>query len=145
MKHFLLAVYMLITAFCSAQKYVLVDKNMSLPVTYADAITIQDNFKGYFPIEKSKIAEFITEVDKIAKLLSDPKNKKPAKIDFLVGNTSFRGLRVPLSVEERMDIIVTSDYGTATTTLHLSDAKLSNANNVYFINTWLKYLRSYIN
>ena len=67
-----------------------------------------------------------------------------AKIDFNVGSTSFHGLRVPLAAEERMDIVITTDYGVSKTTMHLSDAKLSNAKNAFFINTWLKYLRSHI-
>jgi hypothetical protein len=144
MKHFLLIVFILINTVCTAQKYALVDKQLSLPVIYANTITIQDNYKGYFPIEKNKLNEFITEVQKIANLLSDPKKPKPETIDLNVGNTTFYGLKVPLATEERMDIILTTDYGVSKTTMHLSDAKLSNAKNAFFINTWLKYLRSYI-
>ena len=144
MKHFLLIVFILISTVCSAQKYALVDKQMNLPVTYANTITVQDNYKGYFPIEKSKLNEFIIEVEKIAKLLSDPKSQKPETLDFNVGSTTFHGLRVPLSIEERMDIVITTDYGVSKTTMHLSDAKISNAKNAFYINTWLKYLRSYI-
>ncbi|MEO6454984.1 MAG: hypothetical protein ABIN97_12960 [Ginsengibacter sp.] len=145
MKHFLFGAFILFSTYCSAQKYVLVDKNMSLPVTYTDAITMQDGFKGYFPVEKEKIKDFITEIEKIARVLSDPKEKKPEKIDLSIGTTIFHGLRVPLSIEERMDIVLTTDYGTGKSTMHLSDAKISNANNAFFIKTWLKYLRGYIN
>jgi hypothetical protein len=118
---------------------------MSLPVTYSNSITVEDDYKGYFPIEKSKITEFISEIDKIAKLLSDPKAKKPESFDLAVGSTTFHVLRVPLSAEERMDIVLTTDYGASKSTMHLSDAKISNATNAYYITTWLKYLRSYIN
>ena len=144
MKHFLLIVFILISTFCSAQKYALVDKQLSLPVIYANTITIQDNYKGYFPIEKNKLNEFIIEVEKIAKLLNDPKKPKPETIHFTVGSTTFHGLRVPLAAEQRMDIVITTDHGVSKTTMHLSDAKLSNSRNAFFINTWLKYLRSYI-
>ena len=144
MKYFLLIFFVLINTVCSAQKYALVDKQLSLPVIYANTMTVQDNYKGYFPVEKNKLNEFVVEVEKIGKLLNDPKKPKPETIDFNVGSTTFHGLRVPLATEERMDIVISTDYGVSKTTMHLSDAKLSNAKNAYFINTWLKYLRSYI-
>ena len=144
MKYFLLIFFILINTICSAQKYALVDKQLSLPVIYANTVTIQDNYKGYFPVEKNKLNEFIIEVEKIGKLLNDPRKPKPETIDFNVGSTTFHGLRVPLAAEERMDIVISTDYGVSKTTMHLSDAKLSNAKNAHFINTWLKYLRSYI-
>jgi hypothetical protein len=145
MRHFLFVVFILFSAYCPAQKYVLVDKKMRLPVTYANAITIQDNFNGYFPVAKEKIIEFMAEIDKIAQLLSDPQKKKPEKIEFVIGATTFHGLKVPLSAEERMDIVLTTNHETGKSTMHLADAKISNARNAFFITTWLKYLHSYIN
>lgn len=144
MKHFLLIVFILLSTICFAQKYALVDKQMSLPVIYANSLTVQDHYKGYFPIEKNKLNEFIIEVQKIAKLLSDKKTPKPETLNFTVGSTTFHGLRVPLAAEERMDIVLTTDYDGIKTTIHLSDAKMTNAQNAFFINTWLKYLHSYI-
>lgn len=143
MRNFIPVILILLSTAASAQKYALLDKKMSLPVTYKDAVTTEDNFKGYFPVDKSKIKEFITEVDKIAKLLTENK-KKPEGFEFLVGSTTFHGLRVPLATEERMDVVLSTDCGPSKITMHLSDAKLANASNVYFINTWLKYLRDYI-
>lgn len=131
--------------YCSAQKYALADKMMSLPVIYANTVTVHDKLKGYFPIDKATIKEFITEIEKIAKLLNDPKKKKPETIDLLIGSTALHGLRIGLSAEERMDITLTTDYGTSKATMHLCDAKISNANNAYYITTWIKYLRRYIN
>jgi len=144
MKSIFYVMLVLCSTFCSAQKYILVDKKMSLPVTYANTLSVQDNYHGYFPIEKSKIKEFLAEVEKIAKLLGDPKGKKPEKFHYLVGSTIFHGIRVALSTEERLDVVLTTNYGPAVSTLHLCDAKISNANNVFYINTWLKYLHSYI-
>jgi len=123
---------------------VLVDKKMSLPVIYANTLSIQDNYKGYFLVDKTKINEFITEIEKIEKILNDPKSRKPEKIDFILGSTTFHGLRIPLSIEERLDVVLVTDYGTSKSTMHLSDAKISNASNAFFISTWIKYLRSYI-
>jgi len=145
MKHFLYAVLILFSTYCSAQKYVLVDKNINLPVIYANTITVLDSYKGYFPIDKSKINEFIAAIEKIGNLLSDPKTKKPETIDLLIGSTTLHGLRIILKVEERMDIVLTTEYENSKSTMHLCDAKRSNASNAFFITTWLQYLRSYIN
>src|SRR5687767_11553916 len=111
MKHFFYVGFILISSLCSAQKYVLIDKTMTLPITYSNTITTEDNFKGYFPVEKSKINEFINEIDKIARLLSDSRTKKPETFKFNIGSTTINGLKVPLAVEERMDVILTTDYG----------------------------------
>jgi hypothetical protein len=142
MKHFLYVGFILLSSVCSAQKYVLIDKTMSLPITYSNTITTEDNFKGYFPVEKIKINEFINEIDKIARLLTDSSTKKPEAFKFNVGSTTFNGLKVPLAAEERLDVTLTTEYGTSKISMHLSDPKISNASNAYFINTWLKYLRS---
>jgi hypothetical protein len=68
MKHFLYLALTLFSTYCSAQKFILVDRNMKLPVTYVNTITVLDRYKGYFPIDKSKINEFITEIEKIGRL-----------------------------------------------------------------------------
>ncbi len=144
MKHFLCVGLILLSIVCSAQKYLLIDKTMSLPVSYSNTITAEDNLKGYFPVEKIKIHEFINEIDKIARLLTDSNTKKPEAFKFSIGSTTFNGLKVPLAVEERLDVTLTTDYGASKISLHLSDPKMSNARNAYFINTWLKYLRSQV-
>ena len=144
MKYFLYVGFILLPTVCSAQKYVLIDKTMNLPVTFSNIITTEDNFKGYFPVEKIKINEFINELDKIARLLADNNTKKPEAFNFNIGSTTFKGVKVPLAKEERMDVTLTTDYGTTQITMHLSDAQISNASNAYFINTWLKYLRNHL-
>jgi hypothetical protein len=117
---------------------------MSLPVINANTITVLDDYRGYFPIEKTKINEFISEIDKIANSLSDPKTKKLETIDFLIGSTTFHVLRIQLRAGERIDIVLTTNSENSKSTMHLCRAKVSNAVNVFFIATWLKYLRSYI-
>ncbi len=97
---------------------------MSLPVTYSNTITAEDNLKGYFPVEKIKIHEFINEIDKIARLLTDSNTKKPEAFKFSIGSTTFNGLKVPLAVEERLDVTLTTDYGASKISLHLSDPKI---------------------
>ena len=144
MKLILSILFILLSTGCFAQKYALIDKNMSLPVTYTNTITVQDNYKGYFAVEKEKLNEFIAEVEKIAKILLDTIKRKPETINVNVGSTTIRGLRVPLAKEERMDVVITTDYGTSKVTMHLADAKVSNSSNAFFITTWLKYLHSYV-
>ncbi len=135
MNHLLHIGFLLLSSVCSAQKYVLIDKTMSLPIIFSNTITTEDNLKGYLPVEKNKINEFISEINKIARLLADSNTKKPKAFKFNIGSTTFNCFKVPLAVEERMDVILTTAYGTSKITMHLSDAKISNAKNAYFINT----------
>ncbi len=44
----------------------------------------------------------------------------------------------------RIDYVLTSNCDGVKVTMHLCDAKLSNANNAYFVKTWIKYIRSTI-
>ena len=125
----------------TAQKYVLIDKKMLMPVMYTDIVTLAHNYKGYFAVEKSQIKQVIAEVEKIVQKL-----KAAVKIEdsfnYKVGNTSFIGLRIPLAKEERYDVVLSTDCGQVKSLMHLSDAKIPNATNAYYINTWLKYIRN---
>ena len=144
MKKILLLIFLFVSAACSAQKYVLVDEKMATPVTYADKVTVKDDYKELFAIEKKTLQQFLKEVEKIAAILSDKKKPKPETMDFTVGVTHFHGLKVVVSGEQRMDIVLVSDCGDIKTSMHLSDEKSSNSSNVFYINTWLKYIKSYL-
>ncbi len=144
MKKVLPLILLFISGLCSAQKYVLIDKKMSVPVTYTNTVTMQDDYKDLFAVEKNSFTLFIKEVEKIAKLLSDKKKEMPDNFNFTVGVTHFHGLKVELAAEERLDVMLTSDCGEAKTSMHLSDAKTSKANNAFYIKTWLKYIRNYV-
>jgi hypothetical protein len=144
MKKYLPVILLFLSGICSAQKYALIDKNMAQPVTYANSVTMQDDYKNLFAVEKKSLPAFIKEVEKIAKQLADKKNAKPESFEYNIGVTRFSGLKILLSTEERMDVVLTSDCGDTQTSMHLIDAKSSNANNIYYINTWIKYIKSYV-
>ncbi len=142
MKPTLLLLFVLLSSVLSAQKLLLIDKKLTLPVKYSNSFTTQDDFSGYFPVENAMNIKFIAEVEKIVKLLETKNVKKPDTYVVNIGATTFQGIRVPLAGEERMDIVVFTKLDGTKTTMHLCDAKLSNANNAFFINTWLKYIKS---
>lgn len=144
MKHFLPTFLLLISTFCYSQKYVLIDKKMALPLSYTNTVTLEHSYKNLFAVEKDNIHQFIAEVEKIAAMLTDKKKPKPEAIDLNVGKTRFVGLKISLSTEERLDVVLTTDCDGTKVSMHLSDAKLSNANNAFFINTWIKYIKSYV-
>jgi hypothetical protein len=143
MKLILFFAFSLFSFCCLSQKYVLLDTKMSMPVTYADDITVEQNYKGIFPVEITNIKKFLSEVEKLSKMLL-ANNTLPDAIDFAVGSTSFHGVKVYLKTEERIDVVITTNCDNSKITMHLADAKKSNANNAYHINTWLKYIRGYI-
>lgn len=141
MKPTLLLLFILLSSVLSAQKLLLIDKKLTLPLKYTNSFTTQDKLNGYFPVEYGSKIKFIDEVEKILKLLQTKAAKKPETYIVDVGATSFKGMRIPLSEEERMDIIMSTSIDGSKTTMHLCDAKLSNANNAFFITTWLKYIK----
>jgi hypothetical protein len=141
MKHLLLALSLLISTISYSQKYVLIDKKMSEPLAYTNTVTLQHSYKNFFAVEKDKIKQFLLEVEKISAILTDKKKPKPESLEFNVGKTRFVGIKIPLAAEERLDVVLTTDCDGNKIYMHLSDAKISNANNAFFINTWVKYIR----
>ncbi|MEO5783611.1 MAG: hypothetical protein ABIQ07_10085 [Ginsengibacter sp.] len=143
MKHLLLSLFILISSLAYSQKYVLIDKKMTVPVSYTNTVTLEHSYKNLFPVEKDEIHEFIAEVEKIGAMLSN-KNHKVEPFDLYIGKTRFIGVKIPLVKEERLDVVLTSDIDGTKITMHLSDAKISNASNAFFINTWAKYIKGYV-
>ena len=141
MKKILPVILLMLSGFSYPQKYVLIDKKMSAPLSYTNTVTLEHSYKNLFAVEHNKIHQFITEVEKIAAELSN-KKAKPEAIDFNVGQTHFFGVKVPLAAEERLDVVLTTNCDGTKMTMHLSDAKISNANNAFFITTWVKYIKS---
>lgn len=141
MKRFLPVLLLLLSGFGYPQKYILLDKKMSQPVSYTNTVTIEHGYKGFFAVESDKIRQFISEVEKISDLLSS-KQPLPEAIDFSVGKTKFLGVKVSLAKQERLDVVLTTNCDGVKITMHLCDPNISNANNVFFINTWLKYIKS---
>ena len=141
MKYFFLLAFIVVTTTCIGQKYVLMDKKMSMPLSYTDNVTVEHNYKGYFAVEKAKIGEVIAEIEKIVEKLK-PGQKPDDSFNFKVGSTSFTGLKIPLAKDERYDVVLTTDCGQIKSFMHLSDAKITNASNAYYIKTWLKYVRN---
>ena len=141
MKYFLLLGFLLATSIGIAQKYVLIDKKLLKPVEYTDNVTLEHSYRGYFAVEKSQVKQVIAQVEKIVQKLKST-NQLEDSFNFKVGSTTFTGLRIPLAKEERYDVVLSTDCGQVKSLMHLSDANISNATNVYYINTWLKYLRN---
>ena len=139
MKHFLLALLLLASGIGYSQKYVLIDKRMSQPLAYTNTVTLQHSYKDLFAVEKDKLPQFIAELEKIAAMLK--KKPLPESFDISIGKTRFIGLKIPLAAEERMDIVLSTDCDGTKVNMHLSDAKIGNSSNLYYINTWIKYIK----
>ncbi|MEO6838010.1 MAG: hypothetical protein ABI261_00095 [Ginsengibacter sp.] len=125
----------------NAQKYILLDKALSQPAFYSNSISVTEKFKGFFPVEKKEIGRFISALEEISKRLSSKKISGKAK-QYLIGCVRFAGVEIPLASGDRLDYVITSTCENVKITMHLCDAKINNANNAYFINTWIKYIRS---
>lgn len=141
MKRFLLPILLLLTGICSAQKYALLDKQMIQPVAWGDGFSMQQSFAGLFAVEKEKLKEFVIALENIAKQLTNSKKTKPEAFKFNLANTTFLGVKISLKEEDRLDVVLTSTVGPVKSSMHLCDAKISNGNNAFFVNTWARYIR----
>ena len=143
MKYFLLLALIFSSFAVKAQKYVLLDKRIAEPVTYSNAVTTADKLNDLFPVEKKSLKQFIGILEEIAKKLAMAGHLGEAK-QYEIGCTKFTGLTVPLAKGDRLDYVLTSTCDNVKISMHLSDAKLSNLSNAYFINTWIKYIKASI-
>lgn len=73
MKKFVFIIILAIACQCHAQKYILLDTKLSETPFYADKITPKDKLKGYFPVEKKDISEFLSILEEISNELSSKK------------------------------------------------------------------------
>lgn len=141
MKHFLIFLSLLITQQATAQKYILLDKQMYQAPEYVNTVTSNDKFNGFFPIEKKQIKEFIKTLEEISKMLSTPGFRGEA-IQYEVGNVIFIGHAVDVMNEHRFDYVIFTNLNDQKFSMHLCNAKFRNATNAYFLNTWVKYIKN---
>ena len=144
MKYFFIIVLICASFVGKAQKYVLFDEAISQPAVYSDHLNEMEKYKKFFPVAVKDIPQFLTVLQEIADRLSENKVTGPAK-NYKVGCAQFTGKVFPLSAGERIDYVLTSDCDGVKVVMHLCDAKLSNANNAYFVKTWIKYIQSTLN
>jgi hypothetical protein len=141
MKKFLLVFCLFGIQQLSAQKYILLDQRITMPVRYSNTITTADKFKGYFPVENKDIRQFIKVLEEISSKLSG--NDLPEKArQYEVGCVKFTGNIISLAKGNHVDYVLTSDCDNLKISMHLCDAKLSDTDNAYFINTWIRYIKS---
>lgn len=142
MKYLIFTSFLFFGAFKSnAQKYVLLDKTMSQPAFYTDQLSTIEKYKGFLPVESKEIEKFIEVLQEISKRLSSKKITGKAK-QYQVGCDKFEGVVIPLGSENRLDYVINSNCDRLRVSMHLCDAKLSNENNAYFINTWISYIKN---
>jgi hypothetical protein len=143
MRFFLLFLIFFTSVNCKAQKYALLDEHLAQPVTYTDKITSNDKFNDLFPVEKKTLQQFIITLEEIENKLSSKGPLGEAK-QYEFGCSKFTGISVRLATGERLDYVLTSSCDNVKISMHLCDAKISKASNIYFIKTWIKYIRSYL-
>jgi len=144
MKQFLLLIFLFsFAAVTKAQRYALLDQHIAEPVKYANAVTSADKFAGFFPVEKKRIPEFLKALKEIESRLSSPPPFGKVK-EYEMGCITFTGSAIMLAAGERIDYVITSTCDGVRISMHLSDAKLSNKSNAFFIKTWIKYIESYV-
>ena len=141
MKYFLLLTILCVSLATHAQKYILLDEAIAQPAVYTNHLTDLEKYKKFFPVEVKELPQFLEVLQKIDDLLNG-KNNNTAAINFKAGCADFKGRAFKLASGTRFDYILTADCEGFKKMMHLCDAKLTNANNAYFIRTWIKYIKS---
>ncbi len=129
--------YMLHT---NAQKYILLDKRMSITPLYADTVTGIDEYKNFFAIEKSMLPAFLSTINKLCEMIT---KWKGGVLDFYLGNSArFHIIKTIFKKNEvRMDVVITSDCISHKFSMHLCDARLSNSFNLFYMKAWVDYIK----
>lgn len=143
MKLFLLLFVFICPGSIKAQKYALLDKRLAQPITYSDKVTSRDQFNGLFPVEKKWLPQFINDLEEIKNELSSKGSLGEAK-QYTLGCTKFTGVKVSLASGDRLDYVLTSNCDGVKISMHLCDAKMTTAGNLFFIKTWIKYISGYV-
>jgi hypothetical protein len=142
MKYFLCFAFSMATLHTQAQRYVLLDTRIAKPVAYSNKITSADKFNELFPVEKKSVKQFVSALEEISKELSAGNGHIKKVKQYRIGCIVFTGLAVHIAKEERLDYVITSECDGVKISMHLSNAKLKNARNAYFIKTWIKYIKA---
>lgn len=132
----------IITFSSTGQKYALLDKKMVRPILYSDVVTLQHSHEGYFPVETTRLREFVRQLERISRQLSE---KKVKNIDasIPIGTTTIKILMIKFGSEDRMDVTMTTNCSNISVSFHLADAGSSKWRNSFYINTWIKYIKKY--
>lgn len=140
MKYLFIVVFICAVSTCKAQKYILLDESISQPAVYTDHLSALNKYKNFFPVEVKDLPLFVSVLQQIAERLNK-KNISGAAKNYKVGCSQFKGKAFPLATGERIEYVLTSTCDGKIVMMHLCDAKLSNANNAYYVETWIKYIR----
>lgn len=141
MKYFLTLFLISVSSLSIAQKYVLLDPAITLPVRYSEKVTTADKFNGLLPVETKTIRQFIGALEEIVQQFSKDGAKVILK-DYRIGCSEFKGIKIKTGDETRIDYVIISKCDNLNISMHLSDAKLKNSSNVYFLTTWIKYIKA---
>ena len=69
----------------NGQKYILLDKRMSIAPLYADTVTGIDEHKNFFAIDRSNLPAFLNTINKLCDMIT---KEKGGVFDFYLGNTT---------------------------------------------------------
>lgn len=113
---------------------------MSIAPLYADTITGIDEHKNFFAIEKSNLSGFLNTINKLCEMIT---KERGGVFDFYLGNTTrFHVIKTIFKKnEERMDVVITSDCISHKFSMHLCDVRSSNSFNLFYMKTWVSYIK----
>ena len=136
-----IAIFLMATPTPAIKRYALLDKAMMKPVSYTTNYTTLNKNQRLLPVEKKHLNEFVKALEIIAADLSSPNRLKKAR-QFTIGCTKFNGQLLALDRGDKLDYVITSNCAGFDVSVHLCNFNLSPENNLYYLNTWIKYIKA---
>ncbi|WP_132053856.1 hypothetical protein [Pseudocnuella soli] len=126
---------------CSAQRFVLIDTKMKLPILYTDSLTADQADKGYFPVQLSAMDSLVANLNYLKELLSLRARAKMESFELHAASTIIKTERVPAAYGDRYNIMARTTVGELQTYMRLTTAENSNSKNRERIERLLSYLK----
>ena len=139
---FIIPILVLVSFQSKAQFYTLLDKTMVHPVKLVNTVTVIDEYQNMFPVETKFIPVFVEKLKHISSILRQ--KNLPEVLNISIGKTSFNGIRTKNSYGERMDIVISTVCANREHKMHLCSSNIKTENNIYFINAWTDYIKSFV-
>ncbi len=128
-RNIILLALLFVANFCIAQKFVLIDETMVQPLSYTDNLSLKNAHKNIFVVETIQLKHFVSALNKILNNLMNDKSNED--LNFIIGNTKFRSIPITISNEKRFDIMMSTRTDGTNVSMHLSNTKNSNAQNIF--------------
>ena len=134
-----LVIFLILPISMYAQRYVLIDKELSKPILHADTGSTKQKISGYIGLYTSDIDSVVFSLKNLRDFFP-PRSKKANTIHINLAHSMILGERIHQSYGDRYDINLYTFSGELSGKVIVSNSRLSNKINVAKLNQLISYL-----